>query len=1195
MRVQKVLIFLLSVMVSKMAFAQCSISARRNACVNDLVNFSIINGSGSAVTSYSWNFGTYGTSSTASPVQKFTAAGKLTVSCTISLSSGSTCTDTHTIVIHPNPKAIIQLDNSNEYCLGKNKVCFQNNSTPAVAPLASLTVLWGDGGITAAKSPLAYRFCYTYKDTGTFKISAELADSFGCKDVAEVKVRIKPEITIKPSYQITNYCDSIKICFNDNASGPGTPYSRKWIDDSNGKVVSRANPFCMIVKPGTAVYMGIETTNVHGCSVEDKVYLFAPENKISVGNLQATYCMNTILSGQVTLVANESVNWNINGTNAGRSSFLKLTSAKEGWNKVTISQTTPCPLTWTDSFRVFTVRAAGAVYNENRHKVVDTVFFLDLTKRPSGSRLSKLWWFGDNTAPACTTSRYPAMNFQTNCNYSRDTLARHFYHQPDCYTARLMVFDSATGCYDDTLFFIFRTESCEKIISQSSICAGEGVDFKLSRATWLKIFRNNFLYTDLKPPKDSLVLSNVPIRWYYPNPGVYSPVLWRFYSHDTVWKDAGLKIAYDSLRKGRGWVADTFKNAITVNEKPVLKIKAGFGKTCDPVTAIITFTDSILRFPVELRVNWGDTMIQYTVKPDSNFIQSPLYHHYKNPGIYKCTVTVKNKYNCETSVQGVFPVGQQMDFNYLYSCSSPMVCFRDSVFQYEGNVRWNSASRQGELIWDFGDGHKDTGFMPCHTYALPGEYDVQITAVDKNGCKQSFKKKIKIARPRAGIKIPGLVYCSEIRQYFDSSEISGGIGKDSIISWNWDFGDGTKPKTVKNPAHIFPGGGIYTITLTIKTALGCTDSEQVTIPVFGPEVSALILTDSIGCAPLKVNFGNRSKNTGNYIWEYGDPNNSFESTDQDTNMSFTYSKPGRYYAHLTGGDSFYNATTGSTYYCSVRFPAPGAPQMRITVLPVTKVRFSGPDTICLTDTAEFFNHSGSAGHDYRWQFSDSQFVTSDTVSLRRQFPRNGTYSIKLWPDFSGGAGCFDTAYDSVTVVSVQPSFEYDCEDLTGPVIELKNTSNLPSDNFRWFSLDPSTGKEDNLYLGRNLIFKTGNDTGLRNICLALNTGGYCAVKYCRTVYLKAGVALANVFTPGNDGFNDTYRVPLYGYEKFDLRIFNRWGERVFYSENPGFEWNGKVQNSGPELPEGTYFYTLRFKEPCSGKMKEVNGSVNLIR
>ena len=127
----------------------------------------------------------------------------------------------------------------------------------------------------------------------------------------------------------------------------------------------------------------------------------------------------------------------------------------------------------------------------------------------------------------------------------------------------------------------------------------------------------------------------------------------------------------------------------------------------------------------------------------------------------------------------------------------------------------------------------------------------------------------------------------------------------------------------------------------------------VEITNFGPDVKAAIVSDSMGCAPLKVQFGNLSKQTKKFIWEFGDQNNTIYSTEKDTNTQFTYKNPGVYYVHIIGGDSFYNPTTGNKYYCSVRHPAPGQKQLRVTVFETVKTMFNSPETVCLGDTVEF--------------------------------------------------------------------------------------------------------------------------------------------------------------------------------------------------------------------------------------------------
>lgn len=66
--------------------------------------------------------------------------------------------------------------------------------------------------------------------------------------------------------------------------------------------------------------------------------------------------------------------------------------------------------------------------------------------------------------------------------------------------------------------------------------------------------------------------------------------------------------------------------------------------------------------------------------------------------------------------------------------------------------------------------------------------------------------------------------------------------------------------------------------------------------------------------------------------------------------------------------------------------------------------------------------------------------------------------------------------------------------------------------------------------------------------------------------------LPNVFTPNLDGLNDAFRPFPYRFiEKVEFTVFNRWGTEVFYTEDPELNWNGRIKNSGPLLPDGVYY------------------------
>jgi gliding motility-associated-like protein len=82
----------------------------------------------------------------------------------------------------------------------------------------------------------------------------------------------------------------------------------------------------------------------------------------------------------------------------------------------------------------------------------------------------------------------------------------------------------------------------------------------------------------------------------------------------------------------------------------------------------------------------------------------------------------------------------------------------------------------------------------------------------------------------------------------------------------------------------------------------------------------------------------------------------------------------------------------------------------------------------------------------------------------------------------------------------------------------------------------------------------------------------------------------NTFTPNGDRINDTWGVPeVRFYEGARIQVFERSGERVFYTEDPDERWDGSYK--GKELPVGTYYWVLEIKE--TGHTRR--GLLNLIR
>ena len=87
-----------------------------------------------------------------------------------------------------------------------------------------------------------------------------------------------------------------------------------------------------------------------------------------------------------------------------------------------------------------------------------------------------------------------------------------------------------------------------------------------------------------------------------------------------------------------------------------------------------------------------------------------------------------------------------------------------------------------------------------------------------------------------------------------------------------------------------------------------------------------------------------------------------------------------------------------------------------------------------------------------------------------------------------------------------------------------------------------------------------------------NSSDTVCVDNCDPIY-----ALPNVFTPNLDGTNELYTalLPFKFISRVEFHALNRWGDEVYYTEDPNINWNGFDQTKGELLTEGVYFYACK--------------------
>ncbi|MGB0432372.1 MAG: gliding motility-associated C-terminal domain-containing protein, partial [Bacteroidia bacterium] len=217
----------------------------------------------------------------------------------------------------------------------------------------------------------------------------------------------------------------------------------------------------------------------------------------------------------------------------------------------------------------------------------------------------------------------------------------------------------------------------------------------------------------------------------------------------------------------------------------------------------------------------------------------------------------------------------------------------------------------------------------------------------------------------------------------------------------------------------------------------------------------------------------------------------------------------------------------------------------------------------LSDTA--FCDSGSLSfiktknHNYRWDNGHS--------SARKHFQTSGSHQLKVWLN-----QCIDSiAFD----VTVEPTESLEFTDTTLCIGEA-------------FVLEHNLSYLINYQNGLKDVYTDSTDiilTWQQPVCGEQTDTFKLRYKPCAcTPYI------ATAFSPNSDGLNDEFR-PVLDCEItfYNLRIYNRWGQEIFSTQEASESW--QPQN----IPLGQYYYLLSYKDAYTRKEHFWHGSISLIK
>jgi gliding motility-associated-like protein len=352
-------------------------------------------------------------------------------------------------------------------------------------------------------------------------------------------------------------------------------------------------------------------------------------------------------------------------------------------------------------------------------------------------------------------------------------------------------------------------------------------------------------------------------------------------------------------------------------------------------------------------------------------------------------------------------------------------------------------------------------------------------------------------------------------------------------------------------SNTFSGVAAGNYSVITLDANQCSDTVAVTMPQGGANLNVSVTTTNITCFGANDGTATAVSNNGNSLFTYSWSN-------AQTTSSLTALTPGNYSVTITDN----GGCTGSAS-AVVTQPGPLA------------VNLGNDVTVCQGSTVQL-----SAGNNYAtYDWSSGETTSSVSVTI------GGSYSVTV----TDTSGCTATDAINVTVIPT-PTVDLGDDKVTyeGSNVGLfANVAGNPTGGtYNW--------QPDTLLSCNNCQNTVAFAYDTITYTLTYTDPNGCSSSDNITLYVLpvSQVFFPNAFTPNGDGNNDIYYSYGGSIKYITLTIFNRWGEKVFDSNNQFVGWDGNYK--GKPQPPGVYVYLAKVVL-LNDEERNFTGSLTLIR
>lgn len=447
-----------------------------------------------------------------------------------------------------------------------------------------------------------------------------------------------------------------------------------------------------------------------------------------------------------------------------------------------------------------------------------------------------------------------------------------------------------------------------------------------------------------------------------------------------------------------------------------------------------------------------------------------------------------------------------------------------------------------------------------------GSYTCTVT--DASGCTDTAL--ITLTQP-AAVNIdamPAVTICIGQSTNLTATAIGGNPGG---YTFNWN-----SPAYTGNPYTVSPTS-TTTYSVTATDGMGCVSATAQTVTVtVRPPLSVTASNGVSICPGASTNLsavGSGGDNTYSYSWMPGAGSAAGFTVSPSSTTTYT--------VVLTDG-------------CTT---LPAVDSVTVTVLPLPTVNFSsnlnsGCTPLCVQFTDQTTVVGGTASS-WNWNFGGAG--ASNVQNPLFCFETQGVYGVTLTVTTSSGCVNTYTIPDMITVNALPTadfSFDPNPASIAAPNISFHDLSTNAS-SYLWNFGDP--GSPNNTSALSN-PYHFYSDTGTFCATLVVMNTTSCAdtATYCLVINPEFTFYIPNAFTPGSNGLNDTFAPKGEYLGEYSMRIFDRWGNLCFFTNDIHNGWDGRVKSNGEIAQEDVYVYIIEVRDRV-GELHQYIGHVTIVK